>query len=104
MGNSENTIFNLVLKLTFPLVQYYFVQIVHYMIHFHYRTTFQVLSSLMILTRSWKQDKINVYKHNLQVKGQFMSELFHNTDHTLQYYAAFAFFAALLFICRLGNN
>jgi hypothetical protein len=77
---------------------------VHYMIHFHYRTTFQVLPSLMILTRSWKQGKINLYKHNLQVEGQFMSELFHNTDHTLQYSAAFAFFAAQLLIFRLGNN
>ena len=52
MGNSENTIFNLVLKLTFPLVQYYCVQIVHYMIHFHFHATFQVVPSLMVLTRS----------------------------------------------------
>jgi len=48
MGNPENTIFNLLLKLTLPLRQYYCVQIVHYMIHFHYRTTFQVVPSLMI--------------------------------------------------------
>ena len=41
MGNHENTIFNLVLKLTFPSVQYNCVQIVHYMIHLHYHVTFQ---------------------------------------------------------------
>ena len=52
MGNPENTIFNLALNLTFTLVQYYCVQIVHYMIHFHYHATFQVVPSLKILTRS----------------------------------------------------
>ena len=34
MGNCENTVFNLVLKLTFLLVQYYCVQIVHYIFIF----------------------------------------------------------------------
>jgi hypothetical protein len=38
------------------------------------------------------QDKINLYKHNWQVKGQFVLELFHNTDHTLESSAAFSFF------------
>jgi len=52
MGNPENAIFNLVLKLTFPLVQYCCVKIVHDMVHFHYHTTFQVLPSLLILTCS----------------------------------------------------
>jgi len=52
MGYLENTNFNLVLKSTFPLVQYYCVLIVYYMIHFHYQTTFKVLPSLMFLTHS----------------------------------------------------
>jgi len=52
MGNPENTIFNLVLHLTFPVVQYYCKQIVHYMIHFHFHATFQVVPSLVILTHS----------------------------------------------------
>jgi hypothetical protein len=52
MGNPENAIFNLVLKLTFHLGHYFCVQIVHYVIHFSYHTTFQVLPSLVILTHS----------------------------------------------------
>ena len=52
MGNPENTIFNLVMKFIFPLFQYHCVQMVHYMIHFHYNATFQVVPSLMILTLS----------------------------------------------------
>jgi hypothetical protein len=64
------------------------MQIVHYMFYFHYQTTFHVLPSLMILTHSSTQDKINFYKHNRQVYGQFMLEVFQNTDHILQYSAS----------------
>lgn len=95
MCKLENTVFNLVLKLTLPLVQNYCVQIVHYMICFQYQTTFKVLHSLMILTCSWTQDKFN-----WQVTGQFVLELFLNTDQTLKYSAAFNFFQ---FICSFTD-
>jgi hypothetical protein len=45
------------------------------MIHFHHETTFQVLTSFLILTRSWTQDRISLHAQLVEEEPMLASTI-----------------------------